>query len=118
MNAGSTVVLKVVAKRKKAERPVVKRWKATVGAVMSVPKLCLALTEGIDDATDGEKETVLIVNEFLEGALSFGKQWGSSVAGWNNEIENELMYAGLAVKQVCAIALYGLKIVDFVEENA
>lgn len=115
---GSSVVIKVVAKAKKAERPVIKRWKGTVGAVLSVPKLCLALCEGIEDADEGEKETILIVNEFLEGGFAFGKQWGTSVAQWNNELENELMYIGLAVKQACAIAYYGLKLVDFVEGHA
>ncbi|KJK68217.1 hypothetical protein P875_00076254 [Aspergillus parasiticus SU-1] len=110
---GSSVIVKVVAKAKKAPRPVVKRWKATVGAVMSVPKLCLSLTNGIQDAEEGEKSDILIVNGFLKGGFTFGKQWGESVAAWNNQVENELMYAGLVVKQICAIALYGLKIVDF-----
>ncbi|GMG13227.1 unnamed protein product [Aspergillus oryzae] len=110
---GSSVIIKVVAKAKKAPRPVVKRWKATVGAAMSVPKLCLSLTNGIQDAKEGEKSDILIVNGFLKGGFTFGKQWGESVAAWNNQVENELMYAGLVVKQICAIALYGLKIVDF-----
>lgn len=110
---GSSVVVKVVAKAKKAPRPVIKRWKATVGAALSVPKLCLSLTNGIQEAEEGEKHDILIVNGFLKGGFTFGKQWGESVAAWNNEVENELMYAGLVVKQLCAYAIYGLKIVDF-----
>lgn len=113
VDMGSSVIIKVVAKSKKAPRPVVKRWKATVGAVTSVPKLCLSLSNGIQDVQERKKNDVLIVNGFLEGALKFGKQWGESVAAWNNEVENPVMYAGLAVKQVCAYTIYGLEVVDF-----
>lgn len=111
---GTSVVIKVVAKAKKAPRPVTKRWKATVGAVTSVPKLCLSLTNGIQDSQEGEKNDVIIVNGFLKGGFKFGKQWGESVAAWNNEVENPLMYAGLLVKQICAYSIYGLQVVDFV----
>ena len=114
---GSTVVVKAVAKAKKAERPVTKRWRGTIAAVVSVPMLCVALTSDVIDATRAENQTVIIVNHFLEDFLSFGKKWGFAAASWNNEVENEIMYAGLAVKQACTIVRYGLKIVDFAVER-
>lgn len=113
VDMGSDVIIKVVAKSKKAPRPVVKRWKATVGAVTSVPKLCLSISNGIQDNQEGKKNNLLVINEFLEAALEFGKQWGESVAVWNSAIQNPVMYAGLFVKQVCAYTIYGLEVVDF-----
>lgn len=113
----SGLVIKIVAKKKKVERPVVKRWKATTGAVMSVPKLCVSLAGDIMDAEEGTKNKVLIVDAFIETAASFGSTWGGSVAGWNNELENYLMYIGLAVKQGCTLVNYGLKVLDFAVER-
>lgn len=116
-NFAAQAVVKVVAKSKKAKRPVIKRWKGTVGAVISVPRLCVALSSGIYDVNEGTKKETLIIDGFTEAALSFGKAWGNAVACWNNEVENELMYVGLAIKQVCTVANSGLKIVDFVEHD-
>lgn len=113
----SDLVIKRVAKKKKVDRPVVKRWKATTAAVMSVPKLCVSLAGDIMDAEEGTKNDVLIVDAFIETAASFGATWGGSVAAWNNEVENYLMYMGLAVKQVCTLVNYGLKVVDFSIEH-
>ncbi|KAM0095802.1 hypothetical protein ACP6JD_000612 [Aspergillus fumigatus] len=110
-------VVKIVGKKKKLERPVIKRWKGTVSAVMSVPTLCLSLTGNIMDASQGSKKDVLIVDGFIETAASFGATWGKSVARWNDEFENELMYIGLAVYQFCTLLNYGLKIVDFAVEE-
>ncbi|KAI1490630.1 hypothetical protein F5X96DRAFT_678940 [Biscogniauxia mediterranea] len=87
----SSLVIKIVAKKKKVERPVVKRWKATTAAVLSVPELCVSLAGDIMDAEEGTKNKVLIVDAFIETAASFGSTWGGSVAGWNNELENYLM---------------------------
>ncbi|KAI1634144.1 hypothetical protein F4809DRAFT_643774 [Biscogniauxia mediterranea] len=72
----SSLVIKIVAKKKKVERPVVKCWKATTGAVMSVPKLCVSLAGDIMDAEEGTKKKVLIVDAFIETAASFGSTWG------------------------------------------
>ncbi|KAJ8212576.1 hypothetical protein LV164_002350 [Aspergillus fumigatus] len=110
-------VVKIVGKKKKLERPVIKRWKGTVSAVMSVPTLCLSLTGNIMDASQGSKKDVLIVDGFIETAASFGATWGKSVARWNDEFENELMYIGLAVYQFCTLLNYGLKIADFAIEK-
>ena len=110
-------MVKVVAKAKKAKQPVIKRWKGSVAAVISVPTLCVALTGDINDSVEGKEKTELIVNHFIEAFLKFGKQWGFAIASWNNEVENELMYLGLAVKQACTIGLYGFKILDFAEEQ-
>lgn len=106
-----------MAKKKKLERPVVKRWKATTQAVISVPKLCISLASDIMDAEEGTKNEVLIVDAFIETATSFGSTWGSSVATWNNELENYLMYIGLAVKEVCTWVNYGSKVIDFEAER-
>lgn len=84
---------------------------------MSVPTLCLSLTGNIMDASQGSKKDVLIVDGFIETAASFGATWGKSVARWNDEFENELMYIGLAVYQFCTLLNYGLKIVDFAVEE-
>ncbi|KAI5926244.1 hypothetical protein F4810DRAFT_586578 [Camillea tinctor] len=113
----SSLVIKIVAKKKKVERPVVKRWKATTAAVMSVPKLCVSLAGDIIDAEEGTKQKVLIVDAFLETAATFGSTWGGSVAAWNNELENYLMYIGLAVKQACTLVKYELKLLDFSVEQ-
>lgn len=115
-NFVSGAVVKIVGKKKKVERPVVKRWEATTEAVISIPRLCVALAGNIMDAESGDKETVLVVDGFLETATSFGSSWGSAVAGWNNEVENYLLYIGLAVQQICTFLNYGLLVVDFVEE--
>ena len=104
-----------MAKAKAAEQPAVKRWKGTIAAVISVPTLCAALTMDINSAVEAKKKTVLIVDAFIEAFFNFGKQWGYAAACWNNEVENEVQYVGLAVKQVCTLALYGLKVLDFVE---
>lgn len=113
----SSAVIKIVGKKKKLERPVVKRWKGTTAAVLSVPILCVSLAGNIMDAEEGTKKNVLIVDAFIETAAAFGSTWGSSVARWNNELENELMYIGLAVKQGCTLVNYGLKVLDFAVEH-
>lgn len=64
-----------------------------------------------------QQKDVLIVDGFIETAASFGATWGKSVARWNDEFENELMYIGLAVYQFCTLLNYGLKIVDFAVEE-
>ncbi|KAF7175180.1 hypothetical protein CNMCM7691_006584 [Aspergillus felis] len=110
-------VVKIVGKKKELERPVIKRWKGTVSAVLSIPSLCLSLTGDIMDASQDSKKEVLIVDGFIETAASFGATWGKSVARWNDELENELMYIGLAVYQFCTLVNYGLKMVDFVVEE-
>ncbi|PYH40187.1 uncharacterized protein BP01DRAFT_410995 [Aspergillus saccharolyticus JOP 1030-1] len=113
----SSTVIKIVSKKKKLERPVVKRWKGTVAAVLSVPSLCLGLTGDIMDASEASKNEVLIVNGFIETIAGFAATWGQSVARWNNELENYLMYIGLAVYQVCTLLKYGLKLEDFAIEQ-
>lgn len=102
-----------MGKKKKLERPVVKRWKATTEAIISVPNLCVSLAGDIMDAEEGTKKKVLIVDAFIETATSFGSTWGSSVARWNNELENYLMYIGLGVKEVCDLVNFGLQVLDF-----
>ncbi|OJK02615.1 hypothetical protein ASPACDRAFT_57619 [Aspergillus aculeatus ATCC 16872] len=113
----SGTVVKLVGKKMKLERPVVKRWKGTVSAVLSVPSLCLGLTGDITDATAAEKNEVLIVNGFIETIAGFAGTWGKAVAQWNDELENYLMYIGLAVYQVCRVVKYGLKVEDFAIEK-
>ncbi|PYI24824.1 hypothetical protein BO86DRAFT_433701 [Aspergillus japonicus CBS 114.51] len=113
----SGTVVKLVGKKMKLERPVVKRWKGTVSAVLSVPSLCLGLTGDIMDATAAEKNEVLIVNGFIETIAGFAGTWGKAVAQWNDELENYLMYIGLAVYQVCRVVKYGLKVEDFAIEH-
>ncbi|KAG2019146.1 hypothetical protein GB937_005439 [Aspergillus fischeri] len=110
-------VVKIVGKKKNLERPVIKRWKGTISAVLSVPTLCLSLTGDIMDASQDSKKEVLIVDGFIETVASFGATWGKSVARWNDEFENELMYMGLAVYQFCTLVNYGLKMADFVVEE-
>ncbi|KAF7539729.1 hypothetical protein G7Z17_g12369 [Cylindrodendrum hubeiense] len=114
-NFAANAVVKIVAKGKKAEQPVLKRWKGSVAAVISVPMLCVALTGDINDSREGTQKTEIIVNHFIEAFLKFGKQWGFAAASWNDEIENEVMYIGLAVKEVCTYVGYGLKVLDFIE---
>lgn len=104
-----------MSKAKAAEQPAVKRWKGTTAAVISVPMLCAALTVDINSAVEAKKKTGLIVDAFIETFLSFGKQWGYAAACWNDEVENEVQYVGLAVKQACTYARYALKVVDFAE---
>ncbi|XXH03862.1 hypothetical protein Hte_010268 [Hypoxylon texense] len=116
VNLVSGAVVKIVGKKKKVERPLVKRWVATTEAIVSIPRLCVTLAGDIMDAEVGNKKTVLVVDGFLETATSFGSSWGSAVAGWNNDIENYLMYIGLAVQQSCTLLNYGLLVVDFEEE--
>ncbi|RAH63727.1 uncharacterized protein BO66DRAFT_476374 [Aspergillus aculeatinus CBS 121060] len=113
----SGTVIKLVSKKMKLERPVVKRWKGTVSAVLSVPSLCLKLTTDIMDATAAEKNEVLIINGFIETIAGFAGTWGKAVAQWNDELENYLMYIGLAVYQVCRVVKYGLKVEDFAIEK-
>ncbi|KAI8717021.1 hypothetical protein NCS52_00997300 [Fusarium sp. LHS14.1] len=116
-NFAANAVVKVVGKAKKAEQPAIKRWKGSVAAVISVPMLCLALTGDINDSIEAKKKTAIIVNHFIEAFLKFGKQWGFAVSSWNNEVENEIMYIALAVKQVCTYGRYGFKITDFIVEH-
>ncbi|KAL6901484.1 hypothetical protein GGI43DRAFT_433631 [Trichoderma evansii] len=115
-NFGAATVANVVAKAKKADQPTIKRWKGTIAAVMSVPAICVALTEDINNAMDGQMKTDLVANHFVEAFLEFGKQWGFAAASWDNEVESIVMYVGLAVEQVCTYGGYGCKIYDFVEE--
>ncbi|RFU77335.1 hypothetical protein TARUN_4887 [Trichoderma arundinaceum] len=117
-NFGAAAVANVVAKAKKADQPTIKRWKGTIAAVMAVPTICVALTKDVNDAVEGEVKTDLVVNHFVESFLEFGKQWGFAAASWTNEIEDVVMYIGLAVQQVCTYGGYGCKIYDFVEEYA
>ncbi|PKX89969.1 uncharacterized protein P174DRAFT_424174 [Aspergillus novofumigatus IBT 16806] len=92
----ASTVVKIVGKKKKVKRPVIKRWKGTVSAVLSVPTLCLSITGDIMDASQASKTQALIVDGFIETVASFGATWGQSVARWNDELENYLMYIGLA----------------------
>ncbi|KAJ4307476.1 hypothetical protein N0V84_012705 [Fusarium piperis] len=116
-NFAANAVVKVVGKAKKAEQPAIKRWKGSVAAVISVPMLCVALTGDINDSIEAKKKTAVIVNHFIEAFLKFGKQWGFAVSSWNNEVENEVMYIALAVKQVCTYGRYGFKSTDFIVEH-
>ncbi|KAL5592278.1 hypothetical protein FOBRF1_013304 [Fusarium oxysporum] len=116
-NFAANTVVKIVGKAKKAEQPAIKRWKGSVAAVISVPMICVALTNDINDSVEAKKKTAIIVNHFIEAFLKFGKQWGLAISSWNDEVENEILYIALAVKQVCTYGRYGLKIADFVEEH-
>ncbi|GIK06543.1 hypothetical protein Aspvir_002193 [Aspergillus viridinutans] len=97
--------VKIVGKKKKWERPVIKRWKGTVIAVIYY------------DASQASKNEVLILDGFTETVASFGATWGQSVARWNDELEDDLMYIGFAVCQFCTLVKYGLKMVDCVVEE-
>ncbi|RAL09112.1 uncharacterized protein BO97DRAFT_459557 [Aspergillus homomorphus CBS 101889] len=108
------VILNRVAKKKDIPRPVKKRFKATLMAVMSVPSLALTLTGDIMDEEAGAKPEWLLVSAYVEAAASFGASWGGAVARWNDEFENLLMYAGIAVNLACTMFKYYLLTVDFV----
>ncbi|KAL4984975.1 hypothetical protein BDW68DRAFT_193269 [Aspergillus falconensis] len=110
-------ILNAVAKRKNISRPVKKRFKATLMAVMSVPSLCLSLTGNIMDQEAGYKQDWLIVNAYIASAAGFGASWGGAVARWNDEFENALMYIGMAVSQACTLTHYYLLVVDFVYDT-
>ncbi|KAJ5512936.1 hypothetical protein N7463_002488 [Penicillium fimorum] len=71
---------------KDSRAPVVKRWKATTEAVLSVLNLWVSLADNILDAKEGTKNEILIVNAFLESTVSFGGTWGGSVVAWNYEL--------------------------------
>ncbi|KAF5963542.1 hypothetical protein FBULB1_13337 [Fusarium bulbicola] len=116
-NFAANTVVKIVGKATKAEQPAIKRWKGSVAAVISVPMLCVALIQNINDSVEAKKKTTIIVNHFIEAFLKFGKQWGLAVSSWNNEVENEILYIALAVKQACTYGRYVFKIGDFFEEH-
>lgn len=112
----ANAVVKKVGKKKGANQMVVKRWKGTVTAVVAVPMLCVAVIKNILEATEGNEKTGLIINHFIMSYLEFGKQWGKAAASWANEVEDPVMYAGLALQQVCMSGLQGLKTVEFLEK--
>lgn len=101
---------------KKADQPTIKRWKGTIAAVVAIPTICVALTEDIHEAEEGTVKTDLVANHFVEAFFEFGKQLGFAAASWDDEIENIVMYVGLAVQQICTYGGYGCKIYNFVEE--
>ncbi|KAF4176539.1 hypothetical protein CNMCM8927_000713 [Aspergillus lentulus] len=110
-------VVKIVGRKKKVERPVIKGWKGTVSAILSVPTLCLSLTGDIVDANQASKKQALIVDGFIETVASFGATWEQSVLRWNDKLKTYLMYIGLAVYQISTVVRYGLKVVDFAVEE-
>ncbi|KAF4334795.1 hypothetical protein FBEOM_11362 [Fusarium beomiforme] len=116
-NFAANAVANIVGKAEKAEQPVIKRWKGSVAAVISVPMICVALTQDINDLVERTTMTPIIENHFIEAFLKFGKQWGFAVSSWNDEVEDETLYVALAVKQACTYGSYALKIADFVEED-
>jgi hypothetical protein len=70
--------------------------------------------ENINAAIEADEKTALIVDHFLKAFLEFGKGWGEAAASWNDEVENEVMYAGLVVKQACSYTCTALKTTDFI----
>ena len=105
-------IVKLVAKARDTEEPAIKRWKGTVGGIFSVPILCAKLIVAIAESIEGGESKVLNVNKYLEAWYQFSGTWGRVVAAWNDEVENELLYAGLAVHQLSWFASFLLLEVD------
>ncbi|RAH66417.1 uncharacterized protein BO66DRAFT_184781 [Aspergillus aculeatinus CBS 121060] len=96
-------------------RPVKKRYKATMVAVISVPSLCLGLV-GYMDHEAGRKQDWLIVNAYIGTAAGHDASWGGAIARWTDEFENALMYLGLPVGSVCTLVRYYCFATDFMHD--
>lgn len=96
-------------------RPVKKRFKATMMAVISVPSLCLSLVGNMDHEA-GRKYDWLVVNAYIGTAAGHDASWGGAVARWTDEFENALMYLGLPVGSVCTLVRYYCFAIDLMHD--
>ena len=80
----------------------------------------IAEYEVSDASTAGSEVSVetlpAFIRHVLESMAELGAYWGFATAAWTDEIENEIMWIGLATYIALTVTEFGLEAVDFALE--
>ena len=109
-NAAAIVVTRAVGLYTGLKRVETKRWRGWVAAVTSVPIFVMQLVVHIAVADTSNATT----RHILESVAELGSQWGFTAAAFNDEIDDEIMWIGLAIYITLTVNEIAISILDFV----
>ena len=77
----------------------------------------IAEYETSEASTAGSAQTTpAFIRHVLEAIAELSSYWGFAAAAWTDEIENEIMWIGLATYIACTVTEFGLEAADFALE--
>jgi hypothetical protein len=122
-NVAAIVVTRAIGAYADIPRVESKRWRGTVAAITNVPILLMQLAfhiaeyETSGSGSDVSAQTIpAFIRHISESLAEMGAAWGFAAAAWTDEIENEIMWIGLATFIALTATEIGLETADFVLE--